>query len=111
MWFMPTIMLVPLIYLPLIRLLATKATGLNLRRLKNFTWTYLACQLLANAYLWYCFLGGYQDWIMALSVPYLVAYIGIVVGAVFFLGSYVSLRNGAENASSISGSGQESPVN
>lgn len=111
MWFMLTIMLAPLIYLPLIRLLAIKATGLNLRRLKTFTWIYLACQLVANAYLWHCFLGGYQDWIMALSVPYLVAYIGIVIGAVFFLGSYISLRNEAENASPTSGSGQESPVN
>lgn len=78
--------LLPLVFLPILRIWAPKRQH-GLRRLKWFSLVYLAAQALANAYLWYCYLNGYADWMIALTFPYLVAYLGLLIGVVlFFIG-------------------------
>jgi hypothetical protein len=74
----------PLLPLPVAHVLKLAGSP-SFRSLKIFSAAYLVLQILANAYLWYCYLAGYRDWMVGLLFPYLLAYLGIPIGATLLL--------------------------
>lgn len=53
-------------------------------RLRKYSLIYLFFQVIANAYVWYSFWGGYRDWLMTLALPYSVLFIGGLIGLTIF---------------------------
>lgn len=74
---------VPLAFWPLYCLVRSEDTR-GRRALRKYARIYLALQVLANAYVWYAFLGGYRDWLMTLMFPYFLLYLGCPVGLAIF---------------------------
>lgn len=74
----------PLALWPLFRLLRSE-DGRGRLKLRKYSLIYLALQAIANAYVWYSFLGGYNDWLMTLAFPYFILFTGGLVGLAIFL--------------------------